>query len=64
MKQPFNFASCKVYCMSTTESNDGKDHLGAEVPKDLKKRVRVAAAERDMSMSEFLRTTLEEATSE
>lgn len=34
--------------------------IGAKVPADLKKRVRVEAAERGMTMSEFVRSELEE----
>lgn len=49
--------------MSTASTDDDEMvHLGAEVPPELKKRVRIAAAKRDKTMSAYLRDLLEDET--
>ena len=49
--------------MSTASTDDEeKVHLGAEVPPELKKRVRIAAAQHDKTMSAYLRDVLDDIT--
>jgi hypothetical protein len=43
------------------DEDDEKSHIGVQVPIELKKEIRGKAGRKDMSMSEFLRETLEEA---
>ncbi len=46
--------------MSATDEKDGKRMVGTRVSPDMHNRIRVAAAEQDQSIAEFLRDLLEE----
>lgn len=43
-------------------ASDDKTHLGAKVSTDLKQRVRMEAAREGMTISEYVRVTLDEVT--
>jgi hypothetical protein len=44
---------------SDDESGDQDESLGTKVTKDFKRKVRIKAAENDMTMSEYIRKVLE-----
>lgn len=50
--------------MSVKENPPLDDYVGAEVPEDLKRRVRMAAAMENVSMAAWIRDVLEDATDE
>lgn len=50
--------------MSAKEHPPLDDYVGAEVPEDLKRRIRMAAAMENTSMAAWIRDVLEDATEE
>lgn len=50
--------------MSATEKRDLEDFVGAATSTDLKRQVRMAAATENVTMAEYIRQALEDATAE